>query len=305
MLARTQSRFHDIRIRLEAYAPRTVAGRFLWEFFLFGFKQGWACLFGGILLALLLLTKWFWPPGASLARYDFLFLSALTVQAALLLSRMETVREAGVILVFHLIGTAMELFKTGVGSWTYPEPSFFHIAHVPLFSGFMYASIGSYLARVTRIFDMRYAGYPRRWATVLLAVLIYANFFTHHYVPDIRVFLFLGTLLLFGPTWVYYRPYRTWRRMPLVLGFGLIALFVWFAENIGTFTAVWLYPHQARGWELVRIGKYGSWFLLMIISFILVTFVSPPRSPAHEIDATAAPARNPRLGLRLPSDREA
>lgn len=291
MLARSQSRFHDVRTRLEAYAPRTAAGRFLWEFFLFGFKQGWACLFGGILLALLLLTKWLWPPGAWLTRYDFLFLSALAVQAALLLLRMETVREAKVILVFHLIGTAMELFKTEVGSWIYPEPSIFHIGHVPLFSGFMYASIGSYLARITRILDMRYSGYPRRWLTVLLAVLIYMNFFTHHYAPDLRWLLFLTTAVVFGPTWVYYRPYRAWRRMPLVLGFGLIALFIWFAENIGTFTAVWLYPHQNRGWELVRLGKYGSWFLLMIISFILVTFVSPPRAPAEDQGAVASSPR--------------
>jgi uncharacterized membrane protein YoaT (DUF817 family) len=211
MLARTQSRFHEVRVRLENYTPRTAAQRFLWEFFLFGFKQGWACLFGGTLLALLLLTKWLWPAGASFARYDFLFLSALAIQAMLLLLRMETVREAQIILIFHVIGTVMELFKTNVGSWTYPEPSIFHIGHVPLFSGFMYASIGSYLARITRIFDLRYSRYPGRRLTVLLAVLIYVNFFTHHYLPDIRGLLFLLTAVAFGPTWVYYRPYRTRR----------------------------------------------------------------------------------------------
>jgi uncharacterized membrane protein YoaT (DUF817 family) len=289
MLARTQSRFHEVRVRLENYTPRTAAQRFLWEFFLFGFKQGWACLFGGTLLALLLLTKWLWPAGASFARYDFLFLSALAIQAMLLLLRMETVREAQIILIFHVIGTVMELFKTNVGSRTYPEPSIFHIGHVPLFSGFMYASIGSYLARITRIFDLRYSRYPGRRLTVLLAVLIYVNFFTHHYLPDIRGLLFLLTAVAFGPTWVYYRPYRTRRRMPLLLGFGLIAFSIWAAENIGTLTTVWLYPHQANGWELVRAGKYGSWFLLMIISFILVSFVNPPRAPASAQDCNAIP----------------
>jgi uncharacterized membrane protein YoaT (DUF817 family) len=92
-----------------------------------GFKEGWACLFGATLLALLLLTKWLWPAGIAFARYDFLFLSALAIQAMLLLFRMETVREAQIIFIFHVIGTAMELFKTNVGSWTYPEPSIFHI----------------------------------------------------------------------------------------------------------------------------------------------------------------------------------
>lgn len=289
MLATTQSRFHDVRIRLESYSPRTAAGRFLWEFFLFGFKEGWACLFGAALLALLLLTKWLWPVGAPLARYDFLFLAALMIQAMLLLLRMETVREAQVIFIFHVVGTLMELFKTNVGSWIYPEPSIFHIGHVPLFSGFMYASIGSYLARITRIFDLRYSRYPDRRLALLLAASIYVNFFAHHYLPDIRILLFLLTAVAFGPTWVYYRPYRTWRRMPLLLGFALIALFIWVAENIGTFTTVWLYPHQASGWELVRFGKYGSWFLLMIISFILVSLVNPPRAPAREAGADAMP----------------
>lgn len=289
MLARTQSRFHDVRIRLENYVPRTAAGRLSWEFFLFGFKQGWACLFGGILLVLLLLTKWFWPAGMPLARYDFLFLAALAIQAMLLLLRMETIREAQIIFVFHVIGTVMELFKTNIGSWIYPEPSIFHIGSVPLFSGFMYASIGSYLARVTRIFDQRYSRYPDRRLTAVLAVMIYVNFFTHHYLPDIRILLFLLTAVAFGPTWVYFRPYRIWRRMPLLLGFALIALFIWAAENIGTFTTVWLYPHQTGGWELVRLGKYGSWFLLMIISFILVSVVNPPLAPASEAEGSVTP----------------
>src|SRR3954469_11949791 len=87
MLARTQSRFHDVRVRLENYVPRTAGGRLFWELFLFGFKEGWACLFGGALLALLLLTKWLWPAGAPLTRYDFLFLAALAIQAMLLLLR--------------------------------------------------------------------------------------------------------------------------------------------------------------------------------------------------------------------------
>ena len=287
MLARTQGRFHDVRVRLENYLPRTVGGRLFWELFLFGFKEGWACLFGGALLALLLLTKWLWPAGAPLARYDFLFLAALAIQAMLLLLRMETVREAQIVFVFHVIGTVMELFKTNVGSWVYPEPSLFHIGAVPLFSGFMYASIGSYLARVTRIFDLRYSRYPDRRLTAVLAVLIYVNFFSHHYLPDIRVLLFLLAATAFGPTWVYFRPYRKSRRMPLLLGFALIALFIWAAENIGTFTTVWLYPHQAQAWELVRLGKYGSWFLLMIISFILVSVVNRPRPPVSEAEGSA------------------
>lgn len=279
MPAYTKTRFHEIRLRLESHAPTSRLNGFLWEFFLFGFKQAWACLFGGVLLFLVLLTKWYWPAHALLARYDFLFLSAVAIQVLLLILRMETIREAKVILIFHIVGTLMELFKTQAGSWTYPESNFFRIGHVPLFSGFMYASVGSYLARITRILDMRYTRYPNIKLTAVLAVLIYTNFFTHHFLPDIRIFLFAFVAILFGPTRVYYRPYRTFHRMPLLLGFCLVALFIWGAENIGTFAAVWVYPHQRGGWHPVYFAKYGSWLLLMIISFILVSFVHVPRLP--------------------------
>jgi uncharacterized membrane protein YoaT (DUF817 family) len=279
MLAQTKTRFHSIRIRLENHVSSTPTRARLWEFALFVFKQGWACLFGATLLALILLTKEFWPAHSPIARYDFLFFCALAIQALLLLFRMETVREAKIILVFHLTGTAMELFKTSVGSWTYPEPSLIRIGHVPLFSGFMYASVGSYLARITRILDMRYTHFPSLKITVALAVLIYANFFTHHFLPDIRIFLFALVAAAFGPTWVYYRPYRKYRRMPLLAGFLLVALFIWAAENIGTFATIWVYPHQQDHWQMVHFAKAGSWLLLMIISFILVSFAHQPKGP--------------------------
>src|SRR3546814_3089959 len=35
--------------------------------------------------------------------------------------RLETPKEALVILIFHFVGTVMELFKTAAGSWQYPE----------------------------------------------------------------------------------------------------------------------------------------------------------------------------------------
>src|SRR5579863_899882 len=279
MLSSTKTRFHEIRIRLENHVAASRLHAFLWEFFLFGFKQGWACLFGAINLSLILLTKWYWPAHAGLARYDFLFLAGLAMQVLLLALRMETIREAEVILIFHIVGTCMELFKTSVGSWTYPEPNFFRLGHAPLFSGFMYASVGSFLARSTRILDVRYTRYPRMAFTVALAALIYANFFTHHFLPDIRVLLFAAIVMAYGPTWVYFRPYREFRRMPLLLGFCLVALFIWGAENIGTFATIWVYPHQRAGWHMVPMDKFGSWLLLMIVSYILVSFVHRPRVP--------------------------
>ena len=273
------TRFTRIRARLEAVAPQRGVPAFIYEFLLFGFKQGWACLFGGLMLALLLATHLWWPAEAPIARYDFLTVAALLIQAGMLAFRLESWDEAKVILAFHIVGTVMELFKTAHGSWEYREAGLLRIGDVPLFSGFMYAAVGSYLARVWRIFDFRFTGYPRRGWTIALAVAVYVNFFAHHWLPDIRLALFAATALLFARTRVHYRPFRVHRTMPLLLGFLLVALFIWFAENIGTFAHAWSYPHQRGGWSAVPIGKLGAWYLLMIISFVLVSLVHRVRAP--------------------------
>lgn len=280
--------------RLEGWESRcaqrfTARGRLAtacYEFLRFGIKQAWACLFGGLMCALLLATHWWYPADAALARYDFLTLAALAIQALLLALRMETLAEAKVILMFHVVGTLMELFKTAVGSWIYPEASVLRLGGVPLFTGFMYAAVGSYLARAWRLFDFRFTRHPPLGATLALAALIYANFFTHHYMADLRGVLFALAAVLFGRTWVYYRIWRAHRRMPLLLGFVLVALFIWLAENIGTFAHAWRYPNQSQGWDWVAPAKLGSWFLLMTISYVMVSLVNRPARP---VLAPAAP----------------
>jgi uncharacterized membrane protein YoaT (DUF817 family) len=67
--------------------------------------------------------------------------------------------------------------------------------------------------------------------------------------------------------------------MPLLVGFFLVALFIWFAENLATFARAWIYPQQTHGWSMVKWQKLGAWYLLMIISFVLVSLVSRPRRP--------------------------
>lgn len=249
----------------------------LFEFVSFGVKQAWACLFGGTLLALIIVTYLFYPEDSPLSRYDFLVLAAIGLQALLLWSGLETWEEARVILVFHIVGTVMEVFKTQVGSWVYPEDSLLRIGAVPLFSGFMYAAVGSYIARVWRIFDFRFTNFPPLWVQSLLAMAIYVNFFAHHYTVDIRLGLYLVTILLYGRCIVWFRPDKAERPMPLVIGFGLVALFIWFAENIGTLARAWTYPGQGDTWHMVSIQKFGAWYLLMIISFVLVAFIHRQR----------------------------
>lgn len=278
--------------RLAARAAQTPWTAFLYEFLRFGVKQAWACLFGGIAVALMLLTWRLYPANAPLARYDFLFLCMLAVQATLLAAGLETWEEAKIILIYHLVGTAMELFKTATGSWIYPEPSLIRISGVPLFSGFMYSCIGSYLCRVWRLFDFRFTGHPSRRWLIGLSAAIYLNFFTDHYGLDGRLLLFGWAALLFALATVHFKVWRVHRSMPLLLGLVLVSLFIWLSENVGTFTRVWLYPQQAHGWTMVSPAKLGSWFLLLIISYTLVSLINRPREMGRGRSA-APPVREP------------
>lgn len=292
----------DVARRVLARLPRNGLAGALVEFLVFGLKQGWACLFGGLLLGLILVTR-DWPAGLPVARYDVLVIAAVLIQIGMLAGRLETLEEAKIILIFHIAGTIMEIFKTGVGSWLYPEPSLLRIAGVPLFSGFMYASVGSYMTRIQRIFDIRFTAYPPLWTTMVLAGLVYANFFTHHFMPDLRYWLFALTGLLFWRTAMHYRVFRFRLRMPILIAFLLVALFIWFGENIGTWSRVWLYPAQRGGWSVVSPEKLGSWFLLMIISVVLVTIVHRPRVPDAEAPVDEASIDEASIDLEPPADK--
>jgi uncharacterized membrane protein YoaT (DUF817 family) len=276
----------DLAVR--PWAARSRINGYAYEFLLFGLKQAWACIFAGTMLFLIVGTHFLWPAHAPIARYDFLVIAAVAIQALLLVTKLERWDEALVILVFHVVGTAMELFKTAHGSWIYPEHNILRIGGVPLFSGFMYASIGSYIARAWRLFDFRFSRHPPFRMTVAFAVAIYANFFSHHYMPDLRLGLFAAAVLLFGRTWIHFRVWRVWRRMPLLLGFGLVAVFIWFAENIGTFAGAWLYPRQVAGWSPVGVAKLGSWFLLMLVSYVMVTIVNRPEPLPRPVAALSS-----------------
>ena len=274
-----------IKARVEAFdawahpwAERSKWHGCAYEFLLFGLRQAWACLFGGLMLALILGTRFFWPEHAPLARYDFLVIASVLIQAFLIATKLERWEEALVILVFHVVGTIMEVFKTAQGSWIYPEESLLRIGGVPLFSGFMYACIGSYIARAWRLFDIKFIRYPPLWTTWALALSAYINFFTHHFVLDIRNGLFAFSALIFWRTWFVFTPDRTPRRMPMLIGLLLVSLFIWFAENLGTFAAAWVYPNQRDGWEWVPIDKMGAWYLLMLLSFVLVSLVHRPEA---------------------------
>ena len=218
----------------------------------------------------------FWrSPGIAipgLTRYDFLFLSAIAIQVLLVALRLENCREVAVLSLFHLIGMGLELFKTSpsIRSWSYPEPAFFHLRTVPLYSGFMYASVASYIMQAWRMMRVKITEFPSFTLAVGLSAAIYANFFTNHYIVDFRWPLAACVLFLFRRTYVHFTVIKKERRMPLALSFLLMGFFIWIAENIATYFGAWQYPHQKRQWAIVGPTKISSWMLLVIISFIIV-----------------------------------
>jgi uncharacterized membrane protein YoaT (DUF817 family) len=255
----------------KALLPLSRSRPWIHEFLWFGIKQAWACIFGALLLLGILGTR-IWYPEISLARYDFLVFYALAIQLSLFFLKLESWREIGVILLFHLMATAMELFKTSdaISSWSYPENSFLRIGNVPLFTGFMYAAVGSYMARAWRGFHFSFTGFPPLWIAATIAALAYANFFTHHYLFDIRWPLIIAGAVAFRKTFVHFKPKNMELRMPLLLGFALVAVFIYIAENLGTVARAWQYPGQENGWKPVHFSKFTAWYLLMQLSFILI-----------------------------------
>lgn len=234
----------------------------------FGWAQALSCLFPVVIFASLAITQMIDLP--LMARYDWLFIICLLMQGLMIWFGLETKDELKVITLFHLIGLILEIFKVHMGSWSYPEEGFFKLFGVPLFSGFMYASVASYLCQAWRRLKVVLVQWPPFIAVVPLAAGIYLNFFTHHFWLDLRWILSVLVIVVFWRSWVTYEVNGTQYRMPIALSFVLIGFFIWVAENIATFFGAWEYPNQVDAWSLVHLGKVSSWLLLVIVSFLIV-----------------------------------
>jgi uncharacterized membrane protein YoaT (DUF817 family) len=234
----------------------------------FTYLQALSCLFPVIIFGALALSKWVDIP--FIPRYDFILLICVLAQIGLLVSRLETFDEFKVICLFHVIGLALELYKVHMGSWAYPEDAYSKIMGVPLYSGFMYASVASYICQSWRRMKLQMFNWPKPIYAISISVLIYLNFFTHHFLYDARWLLTVGLLVIFFRTFVTYQIFEQRYKMSLTVSFFLIGFFIWIAENITTFLGAWQYPNQAQVWSLVHIGKISSWFLLVVISIIIV-----------------------------------
>ncbi|WP_246701701.1 DUF817 domain-containing protein [Rhizobium terricola] len=255
--------------------------RFIAEFLLFGTKEARACLFAGLFFVSIFVT----PRDGLLGipRYDLLSAIALAIQIWMVWAKLETLDELKAICLFHLVGFALEVFKTSgaIQSWSYPDFAYTKVLGVPLFSGFMYAAVGSYIIQAWRLLHVRIRHHPPYWMAAMVALAIYLNFFTHHFIGDYRWYIAALAIGLYARATVIYRPFDRDRKMPMILSFILIGFFIWLAENISTFFAVWHYPNQLGAWSTVHLGKWSSWTLLVIMTFTIVASLKHIREKIH------------------------
>jgi uncharacterized membrane protein YoaT (DUF817 family) len=244
---------------------------FLREMLCFAYKEAISCVFPAFIFLMLGISHFVSIPG--IPRYDFLLLMCFLMQIALYKSGLESKHELLVICAFHLLGVTMEIVKVNNGAWTYPDFAYSKLMGVPLFSGFMYASVASYICQAWRNFDLKMNFWPSTRESSGLAVLIYGNFYSNLYIADLRVFIIPLLMVAFKDTWVEFTTNGQRRKMPMLLSFILIAFFIWLGENICTLLGAWAYPHQMQNWSVVRFQIMTSWFLLVIVSVIIVALL--------------------------------
>lgn len=175
-----------------------------------------------------------------------MFLCVILIQAILIASKYESRTECKVILIYHLLGFAMEAFKThpSIGSWSYQYIGFFALLNVPLYSGFMYSAIGSFLFQSIHRLKLRFTNFPDFRIAIPIVLLIYINFFSHHFVPDIRYLLFGAVVAVAYKTYAYFQLDNKLYRMHALVSLFLASLCIWIAENIATFLGARVYPNQ-------------------------------------------------------------
>lgn len=235
------------------------------EFAAFFVKQVASSIFALVIFLALVIA-----PYVPLPRYDFMLAVCVGMQIFMVRSRLESLKELQLVCIFHALGLCLELYKVNTGSWSYPEFSYSKFAGVPFYSGFMYASVASYILQAWRQFDLEFVDMPTPRRTWLSVGLIYAHFFLSRVWGDWRWFVTFVLGIVFSRAGVHFTCADRRFRMPLLLSFALIGFFVWVGENVSTYLGAWVYPHQANGWEPVHLAKVTSWSLMVVIAFVCV-----------------------------------
>ena len=251
------------------------------EFWYFGIKEARACLFVGLFFVAVFLV-----PRAGLfgiPRYDVLLVIALAIQGWMVWAKLETVDELKAITLFHVIGFALEVFKTssGIRSWSYPDFAYTKLFGVPLFAGFMYAAVGSYIIQAWRLFDLRIRHHPPYWMAAMVA---WRSTPTSSRTTSSATTA--GTSRRARSACTPARRRSSGRsiataRCRCCSAFVLIGFFIWLAENVSTFFGIWRYPDQLGAWTSVHWGKWSSWSLLVIMTFTIVANLKHIKERIH------------------------
>ena len=238
------ARFIEAEARIGAWAEQRTIDARLYEFIRFGIKQGWACLFGALMLALLIGTHLFYPRAP--ARPLRLPCPGRTCDpGGMLAFRLETWEEAKVIFVFHVVGTIMEVFKTRRAPGSIRSPPCCASAAcrcspascMPR-SAPTSPAAGACSTSASR--TIRRYGHRACWRRHLRQ-LLRAPLRHRHARWPVRL-----RRTAVRPCRVHYKIWRVHRRMPLLVGLVLVALFIWLAENIGTFARPGCIPTRRR-----------------------------------------------------------
>ena len=235
----------------------------------FAWLQLQSLVFAAVIFAAIAITSVVALP---IPRYDALLIIGVVLTLALWWAGWESGREVAVICAFHLLGVTMEFFKVHAGSWAYPDDGFTKVAGVPLYARFMYAAVGSYIVQAWRRAELRVSHF-RPVPMTILAVAAYLNFFTHHWMWDLRWLIAVLFVIEMRRTMVHFTVGTHRYFMPLAVSFVAIGFGLWLAENAATFMGAWEYPNQRDIWEAVHVGKFGSWSLLVSLSFVLVATI--------------------------------
>ena len=232
--------------------------------------QAACCLFPLAVFATLAITRGLTFP--NIPRYDLIFVILLVFQVLMVKLKFETLEELKIICLFHILGLILEIFKVNIShSWTYPEPAYLKIWNVPFYSGFMYASVGSYVVQSWKKLQLNVEYWPPLGLSFGLSTVLYLNFFTNYFFHDLRYFIILAIVLIFWRTqFTFCINGRKRYKMKALFSFAFIGFFIYIAENIASFFNAYRYPNQAETWHLVGFGKMSSWFLLVIVSIVLV-----------------------------------
>ena len=97
-------------------------------------------------------------------------------------------------------------------------------------------------------------------------------------MPDVRNVLFAWSVVIFWKTKIRFQLQQQQFQLPMLPVLLILAFIIWIAENISTFYKIWLYPSQVDAWHMVGWGKLGSWYLLLLLSLVLVLKILGIRS---------------------------